>query len=129
MDPASLAITVAILIAKRAVEAAAGEAGKGMWASIAKLHDTLRVKFRGDSDVEETMERLEAKPTSEARASELAEVLQSRFQADPGLAAELLRLVEEAQANPTAASFVTTVRDNAQVGKIVNVQSAGDMHF
>ena len=128
MDPASLAITVAILIGKAAAEAMAGEAGKAVWASISKLRDTLRAKFRGDSDVEKTMNQLEATPT-DARAQELADVLKDRIAADPAFAAELSRRLDELQANPGSASFVTEVRDNAQVSKIVNVQSARDLHL
>jgi hypothetical protein len=76
------------------------------------------------------LERLEAKPDSQARTAELAEVLQPRLEADPPLAAELTRLVEQAKAEPQTASFVTTVQDNARVGKLTNIgQITGDVHL
>jgi hypothetical protein len=76
------------------------------------------------------LERLEAKPDSQARTAELAEVLQPRLEADPQLLAELTRLVEEAKAQPQTATFVTTVQGNAQVGKLTNIgQVTGDLHL
>jgi hypothetical protein len=56
-------------------------------------------------------------------------VLQPRLQADPQLTAEPTRLVE-AKAQPQAAAFVTTVQDNARVGKLTNIgQVTGDLHL
>jgi hypothetical protein len=130
MDPATLALTVAGLVATKALEAAAGKAGEGAWAALGRIAETIRSKFRGDPEITETLERLEVKPDSQARTAELAEVLQPRLEADPQLAAELTRLVEEAKAQPQTASFVTTVQDNARVGKLTNIgQITGDLHL
>jgi hypothetical protein len=130
MDPATLALTAAGLVAKKALEAAGGKAGEGAWATLGRIAETIRAKFRGDPETTETLERLEAKPDSQARTAELAEVLQPRLQADPGFAAELARLVEEAKAEPQTAEFVTTVQDNARVGKVTNIgQVTGDVHL
>jgi hypothetical protein len=44
--------------------------------------------------------------------------------------AELTRLVEEAKADPQTASFVTTVHDNASVGRITNIgQITGNLRL
>jgi hypothetical protein len=76
------------------------------------------------------LDRLEAKPESQARTTELAEVLQPRLEADPQLVAELTRLVEQAKAQPQTSSFVTTVQDNARVGKLTNIsQITGNVHL
>jgi hypothetical protein len=48
MDPATLALTVAGLLAKRALEAAGGKAGEGAWAMLGRIADTVRARFRGD---------------------------------------------------------------------------------
>lgn len=130
MDPATLALTAAGLVAKKALEAAGGKAGEGAWASLGRISEAVRARFRGDPEATEALQRLEAKPDSQARTAELAEVLQPRLEADPQLLAELTRLVEEAKAAPQAAAFVTTVQGNAQVGKLTNVgQVTGDVHL
>jgi hypothetical protein len=128
MDPATLALTAAGLLAKKALEAAGGRAGEGTWAVLSRIREAIWSKFRGDPEATETLERLEARPDSQARTADLAEVLQPRLEADPQLAAELTRLVEEAQ--PQTAAFVTTVQDNARVGKLTNIgQVTGDLHL
>jgi hypothetical protein len=130
MDSATLALTAAGLLATKALEAAGGKAGEGAWATLGRIAETIRSKFRGDPEATEALERLEAKPDSQARTAELAEVLQPRLEADPPLAAELTRLVEQAKAEPQTASFVTTVQDNARVGKLTNIgQITGDVHL
>ncbi len=83
MDPATIALTVARLLATKAAEAAAGEAGKGAWAALTRLAETVRLRFRGDPEVTETLDRLEARPTSQGRTQELAEVLHPHLAADP----------------------------------------------
>ena len=130
MDPATLALTAAGLLAKKALEAAGGKAGEGTWAVLGRIREAIWSKFRNDQEVTETLERLEAKPESQARTAELAEVLQPRLEGDPRLVAELTRLVEQAKNEPQTASFVTTVQDNAQVGKLTNIgQVSGDVHL
>jgi hypothetical protein len=130
MDPATLALTAAGLVAKQALEAAGGKAGEGAWAGLRRLAETIRRRFAGDQEVTETLDRLEAKPESPARGAELAEVLEPRLHADPGFVAELARLVEQVEADPQTASFAITVQDNAQVGKLTNIgQVSGDVHL
>ncbi len=130
MDPATIALTVAGLVAKKALEAASGKAGESAWAAIGRIASAIRAKFGGDHEVTETMDRLEAKPTSQARTQELAEVLEPRLEANPDFATELAQLVEQAKAEPQAASFVTTVQDNARVGKLTNIgQVRGNVTF
>jgi hypothetical protein len=130
MEAATLALTVAGLLAKKALEAAGGKAGEGAWATLGRLAEAVRAKFRGDPEATEALERLEAKPDSQARTAELAEVLQPRLEVDPPLVAELTRLIEEAKAQPQTAAFVTTVQDNARVGKLTNIgQVTGDVHL
>ncbi len=125
MDPATVAIAAASLIATKLAEAAAGKAGEGLWAGITSIYDRVRDRLKGDPDGQEALERLEAKPQSQARTAELAEVLQERLERDPDFTKELVELVEQAQADPKTASFVTTVRDNALVGRITNIGSVG----
>jgi hypothetical protein len=130
MDPATLALTAAGLVAKKALEAASGEAGKTAWQTLGRIAQTIRGWLAGDQEATETLDRLEAKPDSQARTAELAEVLTPRLEADQRLVAELTRLVEQAKADPQTAKFVTTVQDNARVGRITNVgQITGDVRL
>jgi hypothetical protein len=130
MDPAALALTAAGLVAKKALEAAADQADTIGWQALGRIAQTIRGWFAGDHEATETLDRLEAKPESPARATELAEVLQPRLEADPGLVAELTRLVDQAKADPQTAAFVTTVQDNARVGRLTNIgQVTGDIHL
>jgi hypothetical protein len=130
MDLATLALTAAGLVAKKALEAAGGKAGEGAWATLGRIREAIWSKFRGDPEATEALQRLETKPDSPARTAELAEVLQPRLETDPQLVAELTRLVEQAKAQPQTAAFVTTVQDNARVGKLTNIgQVTGDVHL
>jgi hypothetical protein len=63
MDHATIALTVAGLLAKKALEAAGGKAGEGAWAALGRIANAVRSRFRSDPDVTETLERLEARPT------------------------------------------------------------------
>jgi hypothetical protein len=69
MDPATLALTAAGLLAKKALEAAGGKAGEGAWATLGRIAETIRVKFRGDPEATEALNRLEANPTSNSPSS------------------------------------------------------------
>jgi hypothetical protein len=130
MDLATLALTAAGLVAKKALDAVGDQAGKSSWQALGRIAQTVRGWLAGDHEATETLDRLEAKPDSQARAAELAEILQPWLEADERLAAQLTRLVEEAKTDPQTASFVTTVEGNARVGKLTNIgQITGDVHF
>ena len=130
MDPATLALTAAGLVAKQALEAAGGKAGEGAWAGLRRLAETIRRRFAGDHEVTEALDRLESQPSDPAAVKELATVLAPCLDTDRALVAELTRLVEQVKAEPQTASFVTTVQDNARVGKLTNIgQVSGDVHL
>jgi hypothetical protein len=130
MDPGTIALAVASLLATRAAEAAAGEAGKGAWTAVMRVADTVRSKFAGDRDATEALDRLEAKPSSHGRAQELAEIIEARLEADPEFASDLARLIEEAKGNPRLSPIVTVIQGNAQVGKVTTIGSVtGDLQF
>jgi hypothetical protein len=130
MDPSTIAIVAASIIASRFSAEFVGQETIAASSTIRRIHEFVRSKSRGDAEVDEILNRLEAKPTSQPRTAELAEVLAERVETDPAFAAELARLVEEARAEPITNRFVTTVRDNAQVGKLTNIGTVeGDVHF
>jgi len=128
MEFATIALTVATLLAQKAAESLAGEAGKGLWSGVKELYKAVRDKFTSDPEGEDVLQRVEAKPESEGRTKELAEVLERRMKADKDFAKRLEELVADAETDPQTGQFVTTVRDRARVGKIVNIgRVAGDV--
>ena len=127
MDP--IAISTATLIAKWAAEGVVKEAAKSAWAGLQRIYDVVRSKLSPKAEAVEVLDRLKNKPTSEARTSELAEVLDDLVKSDPDFAEELRQLVDGVEQELSTASFVTQVKDNAKVGKITNIGSARDVHF
>ncbi|HVG17756.1 MAG TPA: hypothetical protein VNI02_01795 [Blastocatellia bacterium] len=125
----SIAITAATLVAKWLGESVVKEAGKSAWTGLQRVYEAVKAKLVSDHEGGEALERLTAKPSSQARASELAEVLDALVKSDPEFAAELRRVIDAAEQDPATASFVTEVKGNARVGKITNIGSAGDVRF
>lgn len=120
-----IAIVAATLVAKWAAESVVKEAAKSAWSGLQHVYQVVKSKVISDANAAEVLERLENKPTSEARAAELAEVLNDLLKSDPSFADELRKVVSRAEQDSATASFVTQVRDNARVGKITNIGSAG----
>jgi hypothetical protein len=58
----------------------------------------------------ETLDRLNAQPTSQGRTTVLAEVPQPRLHAAPTFADELAQLAERVKAEPQTAAFATAAR-------------------
>ena len=128
MEPVSIA--AATLVAKWVVEKVADKGAELAWSGLKKLYDAIQSSLASDVHSVEVLERLEQKPTSDARTQELAEVLDERIKADPSFAQELRRLVQEAGSEPATSSFVTQVMDNAKVGKITNIDTVrGSVSF
>ena len=123
MEPVSIAIAAATLIATKAAEGAGNALGEAVRSGLSAIYDAVRRRFADDPAVGESIDRLEERPDSKARAAELAENLEARLRQDPAFAAELERLIndlpdDEQSANP---SFVTIIKDNANVGKLTNI--------
>jgi hypothetical protein len=119
VDP--ITITVATLLASKAVEALGGKVGEGLWAGIGRLAGLVREKLGGDSAGAAALERLEANPQDRTAVERLAGELDRHAAADPDFHQQLTALVEEARRDPKAGQFVTNVYGNAQVGKLVNI--------
>ncbi len=125
MDPLSL--SVAALLAK-ALGGAAEEVGQGAADALGRLVAAVRKKFAGDEGAQSAFAAVEQAPADEASTRTLAEAIE-RVSADGDgrFRAELEELVGEAERDPRVSQFVTEVRHNAQVGKIVNIGSARDV--
>ena len=82
----------------KAGESFAEKAGEKLLEKAGALYQAIKSKFASDSDAEQTIAQVEAKPDSKARMSALEEVLTEKMKQDPDFAATVNRLVEEAKA-------------------------------
>ena len=123
-----IAIIAATLVAKWAAESVVKEAGKSAWGGLQRVYEAVKAKLTPGTEGAAVLERLEETP-SEQRTAELAEVLDKFAKSDKSFAQELRRVVDEAERDAATASFITEVRDNAKVGKITNIGSAGIVNF
>ena len=122
MDP--LAIAAATLVAKAAVEGAATKAGESSWSILSKVGGWLRDRFSHDDDHDgiAALDEVEDVPDSPTRVEALARHLDTRIRADTGFQEELTVAMDQAGAiGGEVGAFVVNVRDNAKVGKIVQI--------
>ena len=134
MDPISIATAAAAILApylstlavkagEKVTENLAGKAGTGASGAVDALYQAIKRKFAADhdTDAEQSLTSLAAKPDSEARQATVAEVLADKAQADPAFAKELADLVQQAGKDPGVTQFLTNVYGEGRVGKIINV--------
>jgi hypothetical protein len=107
-------VTVALLLARKIAEGAAGEAGKKAWAGLSGL---VRRRFSTDEEATKALAAAEASPSSEVAIGALAEHLHSHG-ADPAFAQALVPWVQQATGGSTA-----SVGDNATISGH-NIQNA-----
>ncbi|MEY2514391.1 MAG: hypothetical protein QOJ89_1749 [bacterium] len=102
------------------------DAGEGM---LQRLAGWVRQRMSGDRVATVALERVQDAPDSQPRVDELAEVIDQRAGRDHEFAEALAALVEQVKSDAAGGRFVTEVFGGAQVGKIVNVNQAGDIHL
>lgn len=127
MDPITAA---ALLVATSAGAAVGSEAGKQAWAGVTALVKLVKSKFTGDPKAEQALELAQADPENEAATQQLEAEIRTHADQDPGFATELTELTNQPQAQALAqqasGKIVTQLRDNASIGKQVNI--GGDSH-
>jgi hypothetical protein len=97
MDPITVvAVTAASLFAKKLIEEAGSQAGKGLSAATSRLVGWLRRRGEEDAETGAALTMVQAKPADQARVELLGQVLAARVVGDPALARELDQLVGEA---------------------------------
>jgi len=130
---AASAIAILAPYVAKAGESFAEKAGEKLAEKAGALYQAIKNKFKSDSDAEQTMALVEAKPDSKARMSALEEILTDKMKEDSDFAATVNRLVEEAKeadshrvlvfgqrniavgGNVSGSTFITG--DSNQVGK------------
>lgn len=130
MDPTSAAVTLLAPYLAKFGEAAASKAGEAAVNGAKALLEIIRRQFsrKGDENGRQTLERLEEKPEDSGRQADLQRVIAEHVKNDPGFAGDLNRLVQETTFNRPVGQFLTEVY-GGEVGKIVNIGSAGTVHI
>lgn len=125
MDPVTLGMMVAALVAKSALEKAGQQAGTAGWETLEQVAQRVRGWFgrRGDTAGERALAVVEAAPDSQRAVETLATAVTAVARQDPGEALAVQQLVDRAEADGGVgvATFVNQVRDQATVGRIIQV--------
>jgi hypothetical protein len=120
VDPVALA--AAALLAEKALDGFAGEAGKRAWEGLEHLASWIRGRLRADEVGATALVQAEAQPDDRASLERLARVLQLHAAKDSDLRQRMYDLVERAKQNPTTAKFVMNLYDESKVGTVINAE-------
>jgi hypothetical protein len=133
MDPVSVGIVAAALLAKAVEKAAekavekvgegAGEAGVG---ALGRFAGWLRQRLAGQAEAGAAVARVEEAPDSPSRVTALGEVLDRLAQQDPGFAGELRQQVEQARGAGVDVKGITQTAVGNQNVQLADVQ--GTVH-
>ncbi|WP_019932143.1 hypothetical protein [Nocardia sp. BMG111209] len=113
MEPISLGIAAAALLASKFGEGFAKDAGESGWNAMKHLRTVIAAKLHGDTEAETAVARLATTPT-EADRSAVATRIADAAQADPDFGSEVVRLVSLARRDPVADGFVAQAFDHAK---------------
>ncbi|MEU6463415.1 hypothetical protein [Streptomyces sp. NPDC046976] len=109
------------------------EAGKSAWQGTTALLETVRRRFRGDRNVESTLERMEQDPRNEDVAARMTQWLAATMIRDAHFFDTMKRFVDQASNSPVASEVVSRTYNNyqnAKIEKIVNIDTVhGDLNF
>jgi hypothetical protein len=121
MEPVTvLATTAALFVAEKFSEGYLQKAGEIVFEKTVILVQKLRDKFKGDEDAEEVLQRLERKPESQARRTELVEVLENKLATDTDLVQNLQHLVDEISQTKTGQQIIASNGSIAIGGNVTN---------
>ena len=114
----------------KAGEEVAKKAGEASWEKMKALYQVICNKFSADKDdyAQQTLKRLEEKPSEESRQRALTDILVEKAEANPEFAQELKQLVQDTTQGKDVGQFLTQVY-GGEVGKIVNIGQAGDVNI
>jgi hypothetical protein len=119
MDPITLSVAAATLLARRALDAFGGDAGSSAWKGIEKLVGLIRMHFRGDGGAGAALGALEAAPDQQANVDALAAQLRAHLEQDPDFLRQLEALVRDAGAH--SGGMAINISGDAKVGSAVNI--------
>jgi hypothetical protein len=126
MDVEAVASGVAALLATKAADAAAGEAGRSLWVSLLAV---VRRRFAGDHHATAAVQQLVAEPTVDLQDA-VAELLEEHAGRDQSFARELGSLLEAARSLPEGGHVAVNVSGNARIGNLPAIGThIGDINF
>jgi hypothetical protein len=123
MDPVTLGLAAAALLASKFGEGFAKDAGSSAWNGVKRLRDTVAAKFKGQPDAENTLQRALADPYDTELRDVLAERITAAAADDAEFRSSLAEIVRQARRDPGAQTVIAQATDHA---KQVNI--AGDNH-
>lgn len=108
----------------KVAEGAAQEVGKNSWEKVKGIYQAICQKFARDKDdyAQQTLKRLEEKPTEKRRQEALEAILEEKLD-DSDFAAQLAELVKDTTQGQPVSQFVTQVFGHGRVGKVANIGS------
>lgn len=117
MDPITAAAVAGVaLIVKGALESAGQEAGRSGWGGGARLMERMRARFRGDTEAEGALDRVQQSPGDTVAQEELQRMVLAHMLRDRDFEADIRRAVDEAVAAQGGQAQVNAaVIKNAQV--------------
>lgn len=95
VDPVSVGIAAAVLLASKFGEGFAKDAGGTAWNATKRLREVVAAKFTGHPEAETVVATLATAPTEEAAAT-VAHMIAAAMQADANFGSEVERLVAHA---------------------------------
>lgn len=128
MDPVTIGLATAALLASKFGEGFAEGAGDRAWNVIAKLRAIVSRKLAGDKAGEAALAQLEAGPPEAVHIRQLAELLEPKLTDDPDFAVQLAALVAQAQEDPATSALIATATGQAKQVNIAR-DHIGDIHM
>jgi hypothetical protein len=127
IEPA--AITAAILLATKALEALGSQAVERTWAGMTQLVALVRRKVTGHRQAETALAQVQQHPEDADHIRELGELLAAFAIQDAAFHRDLAALVDQARRDPMLGSLATQVYGQAQVGQLITIGQARDIYI
>mgnify|MGYP003687775415 CR=1 FL=1 len=118
MDPISIGVAAAVLLASKFGEGLATDAGTSAWQSTKRLYELVTTKFKGDHAAESAVAMLTTTPTEDSVAM-VADLITTAIQADRNFGSEVEGLVSRTNKAKSRESFYAQAFEHA---KQVNIR-------
>lgn len=128
MDPLTIGGAVAVLAGKAALSKLGDEAGEAGWGLAGRIVRRVKSWFaQTDPEAERALDELVAAPDpTDESVRAMAELIDTRLPAAPGVERDLSPLVEAASGDPTLAPILGQGAAAIQAGRNLTIQTAGD---
>ncbi|MEU9354534.1 hypothetical protein AB0D65_27035 [Streptomyces griseoloalbus] len=128
MEP--LALTIAVLLAKGAVEHTGALAGGAIYNLAGRLMTLVGKRFTGDPEASRALDSARRHPEDPREVTTLASHLERHLRSDGEFAETLQDVLDSTKDDPETQHVVMTVQDNASIGKVATFGTVkGDVSF